>query len=122
MAVVVDASAVAAMVFGEAEGDDVRRQLKGHELHAPSLIDYELTNVAWKKLRARANAEAIFAALAVTGRVNLHLTRPDPVAVLALAVATALTPYDASYLWLARTLNLELVTLDARLRRAAERG
>ena len=39
MAVVVDASAVAAMVFGEAEGDDVRRQLKGHELHAPSLID-----------------------------------------------------------------------------------
>ena len=122
MAVVVDASAVAAMVFGEAEGDDVRRRLKGHELHAPSLIDYELANVAWKKLRgARAHAEATFAALAVAGRLNLHLTQPDPVAVLALAVATALTPYDASYLWLARTMNLELITLDERLRRAAER-
>ena len=123
MAVVVDASALAAMVFGEAEGDDIRRRLKGHELHAPSLIDYELANVAFKKLRgARAQAEATFAALAVARRRNLRLTQPDSVAVLALAMATSLTPYDASYLWLARTLDLELVTLDEHLRRAAERG
>ena len=77
-----------------------------------------------KKLRgARAHAEATFAALAVARRLNLRLTQPDSVAgQLALAVATALTPYDASYLWLARTMNLELITLDERLRRAAERG
>ena len=40
-------------------------------------------------------------------------------AVVALAVATDLTAYDASYLWLARTLNAELVTLDRRLEQAA---
>lgn len=122
MAVVVDASAIAALLFGEAESEAVRRRLRGHALHAPSLIDYELANVAWKKLRgAAANAEATFAALAVARRLNVHLSQPDPVQVLALAAATAVTPYDASYLWLARTMGLPLVTLDQRLARAAER-
>jgi predicted nucleic acid-binding protein len=120
MAVVVDASAVAALVFGEAESDDVRRRLSDHALHAPSLIEYELANVAWKKLRgAHADAEATFAALAIAHRLNVHLSQPDPVEVLALAVATALTPYDASYLWLARAMGVPLVTLDQRLARAA---
>ena len=39
----------------------------------------------------------------------------DHDAVLALAVTTGLTVYDASYLWLARTLDAELVTLDQKL-------
>ena len=41
------------------------------------------------------------------------------VQVLALASATGLTAYDASYLWLARRLGAPLVTLDAQLARAA---
>jgi predicted nucleic acid-binding protein len=36
-----------------------------------------------------------------------------------LAEATGLTAYDASYLWLARTLNAELVTLDRKLAAAS---
>ena len=32
-----------------------------------------------------------------------------------LATATRLTAYDASYLWLARDLGIELITLDNRL-------
>jgi predicted nucleic acid-binding protein len=43
----------------------------------------------------------------------------DPVATLTLAEQFNLTAYDASYLWLARQLNIELVTLDQRLARAA---
>ena len=35
--------------------------------------------------------------------------------VLELAEATGLTAYDASYLWLARSLGGELVTLDLKL-------
>jgi len=38
---------------------------------------------------------------------------------LALAERTGLTAYDASYLWLARTLGAELVTLDRRLKSVA---
>lgn len=36
----------------------------------------------------------------------------NPDAVVALALETGLTAYDASYLWLARRLDAELVTLD----------
>ena len=34
---------------------------------------------------------------------------------------TGLTTYDASYLWLARDLGVELVTLDRQLAEAAEK-
>jgi predicted nucleic acid-binding protein len=40
-------------------------------------------------------------------------------AVLELARTTALTAYDASYLWLARHLRGELVTLDRTIRKSA---
>jgi predicted nucleic acid-binding protein len=35
--------------------------------------------------------------------------------VLGVAERSGLTAYDASYLWLARMMNCELVTLDTRL-------
>ena len=37
----------------------------------------------------------------------------------AVAAATGLTSYDASYLWVARRLGAELVTLDRQLEKAA---
>jgi predicted nucleic acid-binding protein len=37
---------------------------------------------------------------------------------LELAAATGLTAYDASYLWLARRLGADLVTLDKQLAKA----
>ena len=43
----------------------------------------------------------------------------DQAGVVVLATATGLTAYDASYLWLARHLQAELVTLDRRLAAAA---
>jgi len=43
------------------------------------------------------------------------------VEVIDLALTTRLTTYDASYLWLARQLDADLVTLDTRLGRAAVR-
>ena len=39
--------------------------------------------------------------------------------ILEIALTTGLTAYDASYLWLARQLAAELVTLDKELRQAA---
>jgi predicted nucleic acid-binding protein len=40
-------------------------------------------------------------------------------AVFALAAETGLSAYDASYLWLARSRDAELVTLDKALARLA---
>ena len=49
--VVVDASALAALVFDEREGDAVAKQLEGATVFAPSLLKLELANTALKKAR-----------------------------------------------------------------------
>ena len=121
MAVVVDASALAAVLFGEPGHESIARQLRGQAMHAPTLIDYELASVALKKLRrVPADAEALLAALHTARRLRLERRQPDMVQVLALAASTGLTTYDASYLWMARWLGVKLVTLDRGLEKAAE--
>lgn len=118
--VVVDASALAALVFDEPDAALVRRRLQGLVLYSTSLLDYELANTALKKLRRRPDdSAAILAAMHVASALTVHREVPDMVQVLALASATGLTAYDASYLWLARRLDAPLVTLDAQLARAA---
>jgi len=119
MRVVVDASAYAAMVFGEPQGALVSQQIDRAEVFAPALLKFELTNVAWKKARRRpADAAQIASALAV-GRSSIVWRDVDLADVFLMAHAAGLTAYDASYLWLAGSLGANLVTLDARLSQAS---
>jgi predicted nucleic acid-binding protein len=119
MNVVVDASAIAAIVFEEPEGDAIRTHLEHNTLIAPHLIDTELANVALVKIRRRlANELLIRTMLSAVPRLDIrHLPiRADEV--VALALRTGLSAYDASYLWLALQQDVELVTLDRELARA----
>jgi predicted nucleic acid-binding protein len=121
MAIVVDASAIGAIAFGEPEGPTLAAYLDGETLLAPALIDFELASVALKKARAHPEAGAKVN-LALQAALTLPISRvgvPGQEA-LALAAATGLTTYDASYLWLARSRDAELVTLDAALQRVAQ--
>ncbi|MBN8908166.1 MAG: type II toxin-antitoxin system VapC family toxin [Rhodospirillales bacterium] len=62
----------------------------------------------------------VFPAAAYGDReLKIDTVAVDHLAVLDLAVATRLTVYDASYLWLSRTLDGELVTLDRKLAAAS---
>jgi predicted nucleic acid-binding protein len=120
--VVVDASALAALVFQEPEGAAIRDRLDGATVYAPSLLQYELANVAWKKARRHpADAARILGALSVALDGTWGLTWRDLEAsdVVMLAAATGLTSYDATYLWLAGMLGADLVTLDARMAEAS---
>ncbi len=120
MAAVVDASAVAAMAFDESQASVIGRELSAGALYAPTLIDYELTSIAWKKLRRHPTERtAIAAGLQLARRLRIEKLTPDMQGVLTLALVSGLTVYDASYLWLARSMRLPLVTLDERLRQAA---
>ena len=51
MRVVVDASALGAIAFGEPEAPALGRYLEDETLIAPTLLDYELTNLAITKVR-----------------------------------------------------------------------
>lgn len=123
MAVVVDASAIAAIAFGEAEGPDLAVHLSGETLLVPTLFDYELANIAWNKARRRpATRPLIAAALSAAARLGLTRVSVPPDEAFRVASGTGLTAYDASYLWVALVHDAELVTLDAALARAARRG
>lgn len=120
MAVVVDASAIGAMAFGEPEGQTVAAHLIGETLLAPTLIDYEVASIAWKKARAHPELAAqIQAALDAASRLRIERVQVPATDLFRVARETKLTVYDAAYLWLARTRDAELVTLDRRLAAAA---
>lgn len=120
---VVDASALAALVFEEPQGDTIQRRLDGATVYAPALLRFELANTAWKKIKRRpGDAPKILAALAVAldDRFGLVWQDVDAADAVLLAQATATTAYDASYLWLAASLGADLVTLDDRLAKAVD--
>lgn len=120
--VVIDASAVAALLFGEPDAESVAVRLEGRPLVAPTLLPYEVANTCRKKAeRGEGGREELLAALALLSRLDIRYAEPDPLGVVGLAWASGLTAYDAAYLWLARSLEAELVTLDARLRAASDR-
>lgn len=119
---VVDASALAAVMFGEPEAEEIAGRLRGAALIAPTLLSFEIVNACATKLRRHPDRRpAILQAFGLQGGLSVEQAEIDHSAVLFLAEETGLTGYDASYLWLARHLKAELVTLDRELERAAAR-
>ncbi len=119
---VVDASALAALLFAEPEAEAIAQRLEGARLAAPSLLGFELANVCLTKLRRHpAQRDSLRAAFRLAGRLAVETVAVDHAATLDLAEATGLTAYDACYLWLARALGGELVTLDRKLAAATSR-
>jgi predicted nucleic acid-binding protein len=117
---VVDTSALAAILFGEPQAEAIVARIGEARLIAPTLLTFELANVCLVKIRRHPDRrEALLSAFALRGRFALEEAAVDHAAALALAEATGLTVYDASYLWLARRLDVPLVTLDKALERAA---
>lgn len=118
MTLVVDASAVAAMLFEEPEGATIRAHIRGETLMAPHLLDFELANICWKRVRRSPSRHAAsLTMLAALAHVKIDRVGVPPTDVANLAIRTGLTAYDASYLWLALSRDLELVTLDNQLAR-----
>ena len=120
---IVDASALAAMLYGEADAEWVAEQLTADHLAAPMLLSFEIANVGIKKMRRhptrRAELAQAFGRLPEYGVVE---TDVDIDAVLVLAERKRLSAYDASYLGLALELGADLVTLDRRLAGAARKA
>jgi len=123
--IVVDASAVVDALIDHSEvGDRARRRIHGpgHSLHAPHLLDLEVTNAVRRLVAAGSLSQA-----AATGtladlvllRVSLYPHRPQLARIWALR--RNLTPYDAAYLALAEVLRVPLLTTDRRLAREARK-
>ncbi len=118
---VVDASALAAILFGEPRAAEVASRLGDAMLFAPTLLRYEIASVCLKKLVAYPKRRgAILKALSFLDEADLQEMHVPADEVVIMARRNHLTAYHASYLWLARSLDVELVTLDQKLARSAK--
>ena len=119
-AVVCDASVLAAMVFGEPRSSEAHALTRSRRLLAPSLLRYEMAQVAVRKCAAgRGDAPLVEKEFSAGLRVPVRFMEPSWLDVVRLAQAARLTAYDASYLQLALELRVPLATLDSGLARAA---
>lgn len=118
---VVDASALGALIFGEPQAEEMSQVLTDATLVAPALLWFEMAAIAIKKIRHHEELTAqIQAAFSLALRLPIIIKDIDYGETVNLALKSDLTTYDASYLWLADHLDAELITLDAKLGKTAE--
>lgn len=114
-AVVIDASAIAAVLYDEPEAAPVIASVAG-KLIAPTLLRYELASVCTvKSIRHPQRADEIEVRYRLLDKLAIEYREPDWPNLPALARRWALSAYDASYLQIALASGKALVTLDARL-------
>lgn len=120
MTLVVDASAVAEILFGTEAGRRAARVIDGHDLLAPQHLTAEVASVVrgWSLSRQITDEQALrafreFDALSVE-EVPMMTMLPA-----VYALRHNISAYDAMYVVLARSAQCSLLTLDARLAAAA---
>jgi len=97
-------------------------EAEDEELHAPSLIRYEIANAFTRLVTAGAINEAQMTEAwekATAVPVTLHELRDGPGAVKIAVRLRRQSAYDAAYIALAKTLETHVWTLDGRLARNA---
>jgi predicted nucleic acid-binding protein len=117
--VVVDASLVVEVILGFPAADAVMRRLEGQYLHAPHLINSEVVHA----LRRRWLAHEIDDARGIAALQMVETLRIIRHAELALVnrmweLRENFTAYDAAYVALAESLDVPLLTRDARMARS----
>ena len=116
---VIDCSLLAGLLFHESTPEDAAARISGKTLHAPFLLQLEMTSVALKKSKLGQSERAALA-LAEFDDLAIQLHEIEPKAVLNLALRYKLSTYDAAYLCLAAELKAPLATFDEHLGRAAQ--
>lgn len=120
---VVDASALGALIFGEPHAEKIADEIQDGRMVAPALLWFELASICLKKAKAHSSQRRqIIEAFGWARHLAIQIVDVDYSAIVATAIKTHITTYDAANLWLARHLRAELVTLDQKMQRLASRS
>jgi predicted nucleic acid-binding protein len=119
--IVIDASAVLELVLRTEKGKKVeaRALVSEESLHAPHLIDVEVTQ-ALRRLVQLKEITAARAKQALDDHAALHIKRADHEDMLEglWELRESVRAYDATYVTLAEALGAPLVTCDSKLARS----
>jgi predicted nucleic acid-binding protein len=123
MQIVIDTSAILAVVLEEPQRPGLLAATEGAVLIAPASLPWEVGNglVALVRRRRLTAAEAVVAWTAYEA-IPRRLVEVDVGEAIHLAVEFKLYAYDAYFLVLARRRRLPLLTLDRPLREAARQA
>ena len=120
--IVLDASAAIDWLLQTRAGLQIEKRIysRGESLHAPHLLDLEVTQVL-RRLAREHKIEARRADQAVNDLLNLRIARYPHFVFLSeiWQLRHNLTAYDAIYVVLAERLKATLITRDARLSAAS---
>lgn len=119
--IAVDCAAVVDALTAVAGTDDLRARLAAEELHAPSLLDFEIVS-ALRGLTLAGHLSAARAQDLLTDFDDLPIQRWPSANALrrrAFQLRDNVSAYDAAYVALAEALDCTLLTRDARLARSS---
>lgn len=114
---VVDCSALVDALSGVPGADTLRARLSAGDLHAPTLLDYEVVS-AVRGLALAGRLSSTRAQDLLSDFDDMTIERWPSAAALrtrALQLRNNVSAYDAAYVALAESLDCPLVTRDARL-------
>jgi predicted nucleic acid-binding protein len=119
--IVVDSAAVVDALTAVAGTDELRAHLATEDLHAPSLVDFEVVS-ALRGLTLGGHLSATRAEDLLTDFDDLPMQRwpsADALRRRAFQLRNSVSAYDAAYIALAEALDCPLVTRDGRLARSS---
>ncbi|MBA3345309.1 MAG: type II toxin-antitoxin system VapC family toxin [Gemmatimonadales bacterium] len=120
MELVIDTSALMAVLTGEATRDLLIARTQGSELLAPGSVHWEIGNAFSSMLkRRRLRLPEVQMALTAYSQIPIRFVEVELASALELADRFGLYAYDAYLVACARRQRAPLLTLDARLGRAA---
>lgn len=120
MDIVVDTSALIAVIVGEPERDRIITLTAGNTIIGPGSIPWEIGNAFSAMFKQqRLTLEEAQKGFAIFNTIPIHYINPDFVNAVTMSKQTNLYAYDAYFLDCAARMKAPLITLDRKLLAAA---
>lgn len=113
---VIDATALAALIFGEPAAEAIAERIQHSELITPEILRGDLAEICmYKIIHDGVAPDLCLAAMRLLDGIGLRYIEQAPADVIRFALERQLTTREAYYVRLAESVDTELVSLNVNL-------